>query len=713
VHFPLLVVVASFYFTSVSCRTLAPLRVNENADRVPGRYMVAFKESVPEHLISSHIQRIRTLTATRTRIQKADGTVEQVAFHEFTHVFRGFAASLSSSEVKQLRKLDEVAYIEQETYGEPSLTQTLYDGGSWYLDRIDQAGYPLDSRYIYNATGDGVTCYMVDTGFNYKNTAIFDSSRSFAGADFGSPPNQGLDCHGHGSAAAGIVGSPIFGVAKRCRLIAVRVFGCGGITSSSAVVAGYDWISRNLVKPAVVSSPCSFPYTQAINDAVQALTNRGVLSVVAAGNGPAGVGGDACLKSPASLPAAFTVAATEKGTNQDVLSGYSNWGKCVDINAPGRLLLAPYWLTSPGDRWVVTGTSVATPVVAGVAAMYLELFPNASPAQVANALLSSAVNTVFAGTAGRPGHPNKMVQIVNSGNIPAPGKSAYQCGSACSPSKCTWGECRAAWNAYPISASPPAPRGQTCGDAVDIKSNDMTGGFTYVGKTYLYFRSWDTYYKLVLTKPTTLRVSTCNPGTIRDVNTMLWMYNFCPTTTTKTPVWASNDDLGPTKCPLSQWFSGFTTVAPAGTFYLLLEGNPLNAVSISIKDESTAPTQFCNPYYPAQFKSKTGVVSDGSGSSTYLPGTSCKFLLNYSGAKSYDIAFSSFALESTHDKLRIYNGNCDDFSKFNAANEWSGSNLPWSGSRTFAASGSKLCVHFYADDTVQGAGWSFNYAART
>jgi subtilisin family serine protease len=278
---------------------------------------------------------------------------------------------------------------------------TIQTGATWGIDRIDQRDLPLSTTFSYVNTGLGVTAYIVDTGIRLSHTQFTGRvSSGYDAIDGGSAD----DCNGHGTHVAGTVGGTTVGVAKGVSLVAVRVLDCGGSGTWSGVVAGVDWVAANAVKPAVANMSLGGGASTTLDDAVARAINAGVTFVVAAGNGnTGGKAQPACNYSPARVPAAITVGATG---STDAKASYSNYGTCVDIFAPGNSILSA-WYTSDTAGNTISGTSMASPHVAGVAALYLQSNGAASPATVSNALTSGA--TVGKVTNAGTGSPNRLL----------------------------------------------------------------------------------------------------------------------------------------------------------------------------------------------------------------------------------------------------------------------------------------------------------------
>ncbi|WP_027481108.1 S8 family peptidase [Deinococcus pimensis] len=366
----------------VAGKTLAPV-VTTGDDVIEGRYIVTLHHGSvrsPAGGLSAMSERDLVgalgLDANGTDIR-----------HVYDSALQGFAATLSPRDLLKLRADPRVLAVEPDRIVRASATQT---GATWGLDRIDQRALPLSGTYGYTPSGTGVNVYVVDTGINTAHTD-FGGRADIA---FDALGGDGQDCNGHGTHVAGTVGSATWGVAKNVRLHAVRVLDCSGSGSNSAVIAGIDWVARNARRPAVANLSLGGVTSASLDSAVQNAINSGVTFTVAAGN----ENKDACTTSPARLPAAITVGAT---TSTDARASFSNYGSCVDLFAPGQSIRST-WIGSATATGTSSGTSMAAPHVAGVAALYLEGHPAAAPAEVANAILGAATPDRVAGPAGSP-----------------------------------------------------------------------------------------------------------------------------------------------------------------------------------------------------------------------------------------------------------------------------------------------------------------------
>ncbi|MFD9704499.1 S8 family serine peptidase [Lentzea sp. NPDC059081] len=341
--------------------------------------------------------------ASSSLAQKYGGDLDAV----FSHAIRGF----------QVKNLTEAAA--RRLAADPAVKAVYQDGTAraldeqanptWGLDRIDQASLPLDKKYTYPGGGaSNVTVYVTDTGIK---TGITDfEGRASVGADFIEDGQNGQDCSGHGTHVAGTVGSKTWGVAKKAKLVSVRMLGtsCTGNGPDSAGVKAIEWVTANAKKPAVVNASWTFDTADIGNDAIAGMLASGVQMAVASGNSST----DACSTGPAKIAALITVNAT---SSNDARASFSNYGTCTDIFAPGDNITS---LGLNGGSASMSGTSMATPHVAGVAALYLSANPSASP----QALRDALVNGATSGKVTNPGSgsPNKLLYSGFLGGGPAP-----------------------------------------------------------------------------------------------------------------------------------------------------------------------------------------------------------------------------------------------------------------------------------------------------
>jgi len=295
----------------------------------------------------------------------------------YENVFKGFAVTLPAQALNGLRRNPLIAAIEQDAVVTLDATQS---GATWGLDRIDARSLPLDGVYSYGPTGAGVDAYIIDTGI--LSGHIDFGGRVQSGYDAVTIGGNAEDCDGHGTHVAGTVGGTEWGVAKEVNLIPVRVLDCNGSGSFSGVIAGMDWVAGQASGPSVANMSLGGGASSSVDAAVSRMVDAGVTVVVAAGNSNA----DACNSSPARAAAAITVGAT---TSSDARASYSNFGSCLDIFAPGSGITSA-WYTSATSTNTISGTSMASPHVAGAAALWLEENSSWTPAEVVNALTNAA-----------------------------------------------------------------------------------------------------------------------------------------------------------------------------------------------------------------------------------------------------------------------------------------------------------------------------------
>ena len=367
--------------------------------RIPGRYIVVFKDHVMD------------TDSEADKVIRGRGGVRHLTF---SHGLKGFVATLSDAALAGVRNEPNVDYVEQDQVATINATENLPPGG-WGLDRIDQVDRPLDSLYQYSSTGKGVNAFIIDTGIRASHQDF--AGRVLPGYSAIADANGTNDCNGHGTHVAGTVGGTTWGVAKGVKLIPVRVLDCSGSGTYSGVIAGIDWVANSPLRPAVANLSLGGGASAALDAAIAGAVSKGVNVVVAAGNNNA----DACNYSPSRAPSAITVGAT---TSSDTRASYSNYGSCLDIFAPGSSILSA-WNTSDVATNTISGTSMASPHVAGVVALVLEAKPTASPSAVTSFLTTSAslnklssIGTnspnrlVYSLAAGTPQEPlNKVVAV--------------------------------------------------------------------------------------------------------------------------------------------------------------------------------------------------------------------------------------------------------------------------------------------------------------
>jgi PKD repeat protein len=382
---------------------------------IPNQYIVVFRADA--------VANVRTTASALATQHNARIT------YVYENALKGFSASMSPLDAAKMAADSRVAWVEPDQLMHMVTTQT---SPPWGLDRIDQRDLPLNSSYTYNATGSGVKAYIIDTGIRFSHSQFGGRATSgYDAVDGGSAD----DCNGHGTHVSGTVGGSTYGVAKSVSLIGVRVLDCNGSGTNSGVIAGIDWVTGNHAagQPAVANVSLGGGASSSLDTAVNNSINDGVTYAIAAGNGDIfGNAQDACTTSPARVAAAITVSATN---SSDAKASWANYGTCVDIFAPGVSILSS-WYTSDTATNTISGTSMATPHTAGVAALYLQGNTSASPSTVASALINNA--TLNHVTSPGSGSPNRLLYMAfigggGGGNVPPTASFTNSCsGLTCS-----------------------------------------------------------------------------------------------------------------------------------------------------------------------------------------------------------------------------------------------------------------------------------------
>lgn len=374
----------------------AAIRNAGSAQAIDGSYIVVLKDG--------------TAVSANSQAREYGATVK----HRYSHVLRGYSATMSERQAKRLAADPAVAYVEQDQVVRALETQS--NPPSWGLDRVDQRDLPLGNSYQYSTTASTVNAYVLDTGINtahsdFGGRAVWGTNTTGDGKD--------SDCHGHGTHVAGTIGGKAHGLAKAVKLTAVKVLDCGGSGEYSVVIAGIDWVTKNAKKPAVANMSLGGGTSSAVDDAVKRSINSGVVYAIASGNGNIfGQPQDASTVTPArtggTCGPAITVNASQK---TDAKASFSNYGKCTDIYAPG-VDITSAWIGSNTATKTISGTSMATPHVAGAAALYLAANPSATAAQVKSGLTGNATRDKIKDV--RSDTPNRLLYTGQGGQDPQP-----------------------------------------------------------------------------------------------------------------------------------------------------------------------------------------------------------------------------------------------------------------------------------------------------
>jgi subtilisin family serine protease len=365
---------------------------------IEGSYIVVFNKYLDQKFIAAH----KEVAAMKN--------VQIDRHYSIGELFRGYAARMPQESLTYLLEQPEVDYVEQDGWAHATSVKPILskrdndvcatqEGATWGLVRVSQLALSLNGRYAYNNNGDGAYVFVLDTGI-YTAHNDFNGRASW-GANFVGDADD-TDKNGHGTHCAGTIGGTNYGIAKNCRIIAVKVLSASGSGSWQGVIDGINYVANELnLRPAVISMSLGGGLQQSVNDAVDAATAQGVITVAAAGND----NGDTCRSSPASARTAIAVGASN---NADRKASFSNHGTCMSLFAPGQDITST-WIGAPDADNTISGTSMACPHVAGVVARYLEGRPSDSPAQVKDWVVGGATNDLLAGVPVRTA--NKLLSM--------------------------------------------------------------------------------------------------------------------------------------------------------------------------------------------------------------------------------------------------------------------------------------------------------------
>ncbi|HEY9517316.1 MAG TPA: S8 family serine peptidase [Gemmatimonadaceae bacterium] len=450
------------------------------SDTIPGHYIVLLSSSVTD-----------AESATQDLMWNRRAAIE----HTYQYAVKGFAARLSQAQADSLRANPRVALVTPDVVVRGQAV-TSQSGATWGIDRIDEHDYPLEGSYRYGATGAGVNVYVIDGGIRFTHNE-FGGRAHFAYDVFG---GNGTDCSGHGTHIAATIAGQTYGVAKKANVYSVRVLGCDGNSTVGKIIAGVDWVTGHHKKPAVANMSLGSLGNAIFDSVVKASVARGVTYVTSAGNDAT----DACRQSPARVSQVLTVAATQE---HDARASWSNYGSCVNIFAPGVGITSASY-TSDGATRVMSGTSMAAPHVTGVAALYLQVHPDASPSQVRSAILNNATTGRVQGTSGSP---NRLLysSFISTGSSEPPDSDAPSTTTSLDPTASFTYSCSGRTCTFDASAST-APRGLLArswffGDGGQAGGGKVTRTYAVAGTYQVRFYIYDVqgHYDMVTKSVTT------------------------------------------------------------------------------------------------------------------------------------------------------------------------------------------------------------------
>lgn len=370
----IIIYILVFLYILVGCTNS---KDSEPVEDIQQPYIVVLKKSDVKTAALKSGQGVTTQSVVRQMMDQLGSRHQLKVQKLFYATVQGGVYQLTKAQALELENDPGVAYVEKD-----QIIQ-LQSDVTWGLDRIDQADLPLNQEYNFDSSQDtDVNVYVIDTGVLTRHKDF--NGRAKHGVDIVDSDSDATDCNGHGTHVAGTIASSTYGVAKNLIIYGVRVLNCRGSGSYSDVIGGIEWVTTHHKGPSVVNMSLGGPVSKAIDDAVEASIGAGLTYVVAAGNDNS----NACKSSPARVSSAITVGSSDQ---YDSRSTFSNYGECVDVFAPGTDITS-LWINSNQSIKTISGTSMAAPHVAGVAALYLAKNPESTPSQVAQALISGAVS---------------------------------------------------------------------------------------------------------------------------------------------------------------------------------------------------------------------------------------------------------------------------------------------------------------------------------